>query len=139
MDPSEIDLSPLHRAIQRLDEGMDLLAREPGNTLLRDGVIQRFEFTYELSHKMLRRVLEARAAVPGEIAGLSFQDLIRVAGERGLLRSSWREWSGYRRARTMTSHTYDEARALEVLGIVPEFAREAQDLLRRLEGGHGGS
>jgi hypothetical protein len=31
---------------------------------VRDGVIQRFEFTYDLSTKMLRRALEAAADVP---------------------------------------------------------------------------
>ncbi len=133
MRTSEIDITPLKRALQRLEEGLAEWSAQSGNTLLRDGVIQRFEFTYELSHRMLRRFLESGAANPEEIGRLSFPDLIRVAGERGLLRSSWNEWKEYRQARTNTSHTYDEAKALSVIEVVPKFAAEAQSLVRNLE------
>jgi len=36
---------------------LEELRRHPDSALMRDGVIQRFEFTYELSHKTLRRYL----------------------------------------------------------------------------------
>ena len=133
MDPFEIDITPLKRALQRLEEGLAEWSAQSGNTLLRDGVIQRFEFTYELSHKMLRRFLEAGAAGPGEISRLSFPDLIRVAGERGVLQSSWNEWKEYRQAQTNTSHTYDEAKALSVIEVVPKFAADVRALVRTLE------
>ena len=44
-------------------------------------LIQRFEFTYDLEHKMLRRALEDAAAEPEEIDRLSYPALIRTAGE----------------------------------------------------------
>ena len=112
---------------------MALSARDPENTLLRDGVIQRFEFTYELSHRTLRRFLEAVAADPQAIATLSFQDLIRVGSEQGLLRSSWPTWRTYRQARTDTSHTYDEAKALQVLGVLPAFVAEVHAFVQNLD------
>ncbi len=133
MNAAEIDLAPLNRAIGRLDEGLTLLGGEPENSLLRDGVIQRFEFTYELSHRTLRRFLEATAANPQEIATLSFQDLIRVGNEQGLLQSDWPVWRVYRQARTDTSHTYDEAKAQQVLTIVPPFLDEIRALAESLE------
>jgi len=40
-------------------------------------LIQRFEFTHELSHKMLRRYLKETAASPEEIDRIPFADLIR--------------------------------------------------------------
>ena len=46
---------------------------------LRDAVIQRFEYSYELSWKMMRRVLAAEAASPSAIASWSFRDLFREA------------------------------------------------------------
>ena len=133
METAAIELGPLRNAIARLAEGLDLLAAEPGNALLRDGVIQRFEFTYELSTRTLRRCLEAASANPVEIGSLSFGDLIRVAGERGFLGSSWPQWRAYRQARTDTSHTYDETKAVQVLAIIPGFLEEARNLLTRLE------
>ena len=112
-----------------------MLAKDAENTLLRDGVSQRFEFTSELSHRMLRRFLEAIAANPQDIATLSFQDLIRVGSEQGLVSSSWPVWRTYRQARTDTSHTDDEAKALQVVAILPDFVNEVRALLRNLEAG----
>jgi hypothetical protein len=50
-----INYSPLGKAVQRLKEGLEALAREPENSLYRDAVIQRFEFTYGLCASMLER------------------------------------------------------------------------------------
>ena len=129
----QLDLSSLRNAIGQLASGLETLHAQPENTLLRDGVIQRFEFTYELSHKMLKRYLENAAASPEEIDLMSFPTLIRTGGEQGLLLSGWDKWHTFRQARSITSHTYDQAKALEVLKTVPELLKEAQYLLTRLE------
>ena len=55
-DPATaLDISPLVNAVARLREGLERHRREPQDEQLRDGLIQRFEFTYELSHRMLWR------------------------------------------------------------------------------------
>jgi hypothetical protein len=46
-----LDITPLANAINRLREGLVRHRREPGDKQLRDGLIQRFEFTYELCHR----------------------------------------------------------------------------------------
>ncbi len=48
-----LDLTPLERAIARLREGWIRYQQDITDTQIRDGLIQRFEFTYEISHKML--------------------------------------------------------------------------------------
>jgi nucleotidyltransferase substrate binding protein (TIGR01987 family) len=131
-----LDLTPFSKAITRLEAGLTALSGDPTNTLMRDGVIQRFEFTYELCHKMLKRYIEATSANPQEVDTLDFQGLIRVGSEQGLLRSGWKEWRNLRQARGITSHTYDEAKALQVLAVVPEFLAEAQYLYARLSERH---
>ena len=73
---------------------------------------QRFEFTYELSHRMLKRQLELGAANPLEFDVADFHYLIRSGNEQGLLRSAWPAWRRFRELRAKTSHTYDEAVAL---------------------------
>ena len=60
--------------------------REPADEQVRDGLIQRFEFTDELSHKLPRGYLEEAAASPGEINRMPFADLIPTANAQGLLR-----------------------------------------------------
>ena len=55
MSSIQLDLTPLDNAIARLDEGWTRYQRDVSDIQIRDGLIQRFEFTYEISHKMLRR------------------------------------------------------------------------------------
>ena len=131
---SKLDLSPLERAIQRLDEGWQRYQQDISDAQIRDGLIQRFEFTYEISHKMLKRHLQALAANPTEFDAMSFADLIRSANERGLLLSNWPQWRIYRAMRAKTSHTYDENVALEVVNTIPAFQQEVSYLLGKLKG-----
>jgi nucleotidyltransferase substrate binding protein (TIGR01987 family) len=129
-----LDLTPLSKAVQRLAEGLEEYQSQPTRSLIRDGFVQRFEFTYEISHKMLKRYLESASATPGAFDALPFPDLIRSANEQGLLLGSWPDWKRYREMRGKTSHTYDEAIALEVVAGIPAFLAEAQHLLQQLQG-----
>jgi nucleotidyltransferase substrate binding protein (TIGR01987 family) len=132
MNMDVLDFSSLEKAIAQMDAGLREALAAPGGELLRDGVIQRFEYTYELSWKMLKRYLEATLPNSEEVDGMSFQTLIRTGSEQGLLLSGWENWVRYRKARGSTSHTYDEEKAREVFRIVPEFLQEARYLLDRL-------
>lgn len=128
----EFDLTPLSNAIQRLDEGLKRYLSDISDIQIRDGLIQRFEFTYEISHKILKRFLENISANPAEFDGMSFQDLIRTANEKGLLLGDWQAWRKYRDMRSRTSHTYDEETAILVVNGIPEFLTEAQFLVQTL-------
>ena len=128
-----LDTTSFRNAVQRLGEGLVVPEADPSNDLLRDGVIQRFEYTYELSHKVLRRFLEQTEPAPEEVSLLSFPALIRLGSERGLLLNGWDVWTGYRKARGTTSHTYDSAKAAEVFAQVPSFLEDAKALLVAIE------
>jgi nucleotidyltransferase substrate binding protein (TIGR01987 family) len=121
-----LDVSLMGKAIAQLRAGVETLGASPDNLLYRDGVIQRFEFTYGLYHKVLLRFLEQTSATPEEIAEMSFASLIRTGGERGLLKSGWDSWQVLREARNITSHTYDVAKAEKVMKIIPDFLIEAE-------------
>ncbi|MBU6449748.1 MAG: HI0074 family nucleotidyltransferase substrate-binding subunit, partial [Rhodospirillales bacterium] len=105
-------------------------AHVPEDKLIRDACIQRFEYSYELSHKMLRRYLEA--SEPAEVHQLSFPDLIRLGHERGLLGESWDVWMDFRDARNATSHAYDEDKARKVFAKIPAFAKAARFLAAQI-------
>ena len=129
----ELDLSALRDATRRLQEAMEARQAEPSNELYRDATIQRFEFTYELAHKMLRRYLALASADPQTVEQLLFADLVRTGNRQGLLLGTWDDWRGYRTARAITSHTYDQAKADQVLATIPTFATEALHLLTELQ------
>ena len=134
-EPLALDIQPLKRAIASLEAGLAQYAQSPGDELLRDGCIQRFEFTYELSHRMLKRYLKLISPNPADIEALTFPDLIRAASGRGLLLSDWSRWKDYRTARSITSHVYDERKAREVFAVIPDFVKEARHLHGRLAAG----
>ncbi len=118
------------RRLRGLKEGLEALEREPGNTLYRDAVIQRFEFTYGLCANMLKRYVQrAEAALESE---MTFPALIRTASEYGLLRSGWDVWQEFRKARNLTSHIYNEEVARQVVERIPAFATEAEFLYAKL-------
>lgn len=127
-----LDISPLINAIARLQEGWQRYQQDISDIQIRDGLVQRFEFTYEISHKMLKRYLEQSAASPEQFDQMPFADLIRSANEQGLLQGDWPAWRGYRDMRSKTSHTYDEDIALQVVAGIPAFLAEAQFLAAQL-------
>lgn len=135
MNTEGLNLTPLERAVDRLQEGLSRYEQDTSDTQIRDGLIQRFEFTYEISHKMLKRFLEATSANPAEFDNMSFQDLIRSGSERGLLLGDWSKWRKYREMRSKTSHTYDEGVAREVVEGIPAFLEEVTYLHDKLTGG----
>lgn len=127
-----LDFSPLINAVARLDEGLARYAKDRSDAQIRDGLIQRFEFTYDLAHKFLRRVLQEGAANPEEVDRMTFPALIRTASEQGLLLGDWTDWQAFREMRNITSHSYDEAKALQVAAAIPAFLIEARALVERL-------
>ncbi len=121
-----IDASSLRQALATLEVGLRALDGAPEDQLVRDACIKRFEYSYELSHKMLRRFLQTTE--PGGVEQLSFPSMIRLGFARGLLARSWDMWSRFREARNQTSHTYDEAKAKDVVGLLPLFLAEGSHL-----------
>lgn len=122
----------MERAIERLEEGFERYLKDTHDAQIRDGLIQRFEFTYEAAHKILKRYLEYASPNPSEIDEQTFQDLIRTANEQGLLLRDWSDWRFFRDMRSKTSHTYDETIALRVVADIPDFIEEVIYLRKSL-------
>ena len=128
-----LEVTPLAKAVQRLREGLARHQSEPTDEQLRDGLIHHFEFTYELSHRTLRRYLAETAASPDEFARMPFADLIRAGNAAGLLLAEWAAWRHFRELRSRTSHTYDAVTAEEVVAAIPGFLAEADHLCTERE------
>ncbi|MDP4529189.1 nucleotidyltransferase substrate binding protein [Alkalimonas delamerensis] len=128
-----LDIQPLLNAIERLHEGLQRYQQDIRDIQIRDGLVQRFEFTYEISHKTLKRYLEFSSPSPEQFDQMPFADLIRTANEQGLLQGDWPTWRTYRDMRAKTSHTYDEDIALQVVAGIPDFLAEARFLATQLQ------
>jgi len=125
-----IDISSLRQALATLDEALAARALAPQDKLIRDACIQRFEYSYELGHKMLRRYLEETE--PAGVQALSFPNLIRLGYERGLLAQSWDVWTKFRDARMKKYEAYEDKIADEIALVLPFFAAEAEFLCKQI-------
>jgi len=132
-----LDYSALANAIKELKKSLnyatsDMAEDEELFKQFRNSVIQCFEFTYELSHKMLKRYLKEISPSPENIETATFADIIRTGKGQGLLRSDWAQWKTYRQARNDSSHTYNEAKAADVYAVAADFLEEATYLYHQL-------
>jgi nucleotidyltransferase substrate binding protein (TIGR01987 family) len=120
-------LAPFAKALASLDDAL----AQPKNEYLRDSVIQRFEYTYELAWKSLRRYLMS-AGDAQDIDAMARKDLFREAGRIGLIEDV-EAWFAFHRMRNLTSHTYNAEVAEEVYLAARDFAPAARRLLEELE------
>jgi len=121
IDPVEL----LANALEQLETALPRLDSDP---LLRDGAIQRFEFTFELGWKALRRVLlDAHGVVAN-----SPKAALREGLANGLLADE-DGWLAMLEDRNLTSHTYREPLAIEVASRLPLHASRLRELLSMLK------
>lgn len=126
-----LDFTPLSKAVLTLSSALQETSLRPDDLLARDGCIQRFEYTYDLCVKFLRRQLEEMADSPGDIDALGYKDMLRLGVERGLVNDAV-PWFGFRELRNSTSHAYDPDKAAHVFNGIPAFLTQAQALAAQL-------
>lgn len=112
-------------ALKRLQEGTEKAASPAGLTELEEeGLIQRFEYTYELAWKTLQDLLKAQ----GYTGTLGPAPVLEQALKDGYY-SDRAVWASMKEARNLSSHTYDEAVIQQILlQIRTEFMRAFTDL-----------
>ena len=134
-----LDLSSLRRAVEFLKRTLEVaddkdfmagLSDNPKDAI-RAGVIQNFEFTYELCWKFMRRWLEVNLG-SSYVEGVSRRQLFRLSAENKLI-DDVDLWMEYHDARNEISHTYDVNTAEDVFGTAREFFAEAEKFLKAIE------
>lgn len=129
---TQIILTSLENAYSSFKIAFEAHQKKPKDLLLRDATIQRFEYTYELAVKLLKRQLDQLSHNPSEIDKMGYRDQIRVAAQKGLI-SNPEIWFIFREMRNRTSHTYDESQANKIAEIFPDFATIIFELLVKLQ------
>ena len=132
MTTGKLDFTSLRNALARLKEGDARYESDVSDIQIWDGLIQRYEFTYEISHKMLKRHLEMTSANPEAFDALPFADLIRTGNEQSLLKSDWTAWKVFREMRALANNALEDQAALEIVKVIPIFIEEIQFFIRQL-------
>ena len=137
MEKNVLDLSSLQRALrsfinarkiyQLRVETVDNEERE----LLRAGVIQNFEFTYELCWKFMKRWIEMNIN-PESVDGVTRRELFRQASENKLI-VDVDLWMDFHQARNSASHIYNNEVAEATLATALESIPHIEDFVIRLE------
>jgi len=133
-----LDLNSLKDAVKSLEEIVSVVEDKKQFSALtkkqqkglKAGVIQNFEFTYELCWKFMKRWLEINYNPSVDMVAKN--ELFRLAAEH-LLITDVTKWFNYHKARNRTSHIYNEDIAEEVFKVSCEFLPEAEELLKVLE------
>lgn len=136
-ESEKISLTPFREALVSLN----LALQEPTadlNAVRRqmfcDSIIQRFEYTFELAWKTMKRLMEREKQESLDDVGR--RDLFRRAFELGWIDSP-EPWFKYQEARNQTSHAYDRKIAKKVFDVIAAFAKDAEELSNRLEKRYG--
>lgn len=104
------------------------IAQDDLNELEKQGLIQCFEYTYELAWNTLKDFYESQAVT--DIQGS--KDTIRLAFKRGLVENG-EVWMNMIKSRTLTSHTYNEDLADEIVSaILNNYYQEFVKLQKKL-------
>lgn len=98
------------KALQQLDDAMILMQQRELSRLEKQGVIQAFEFCYELGWNTLKDFLVWQG-IEGVIGS---RDTIREAFSKGLI-ADGQAWMNMLLDRNRTSHTYNEETAEAIL------------------------
>lgn len=96
--------------------------------IYRDALIQRFEYTFELTWKLLKHFFKFVDLEVDSIELESKKGLFRVAAKIGLI-SDVERWFVHLLDRNLTSHTYDEDYANEIFINIPNFIHDSNELL----------
>lgn len=129
-----LDLSALGKAVHFLDEAIQYSKNLPENisaAIVRDSIIQRFEYTYELGWKLLQRWIKLNVSVE-EADPRTKKDLFRLAAKKRMITDS-KLWFEFSEARNQVAHTYNEKNAQYVYEVALKFLPAVKNLLKELE------
>ena len=117
------DLSSLQLAVKSLKEAL----KQDYNEFIRDAAIQRFEYTFELAWKAMKRTLKEEGSEVG-----SPKQVFRSAFEAKLI-DNLELWFSLLKERNLTVHTYNVETAKEVYNSAKKFPEIVDQLINNLK------
>jgi nucleotidyltransferase substrate binding protein (TIGR01987 family) len=117
-----VNIEPLLKAFKKFEAFRQNTATEQEKA----GVIQAFEYCFELVWKTMKKLLEQRG-----LSTNSPRETFRVAALEGFIRDP-EMWFVFLLMRNLTSHTYNEHESDKVLAVVGDFSNEVHYFLCRI-------
>lgn len=119
----DLDITSLLKATDKFNEILNI----PVDEIVRDAAIQRFEFTFELVWKSLRKILLKRG-----IEANSPKTVFRLAAKDAII-DNVDVWFTFVEFRNQTTHVYNELIANEIYQNLPMFAKLTNNLIAKLK------
>jgi nucleotidyltransferase substrate binding protein (TIGR01987 family) len=120
---NDIDIEPLLKAAASFFEALG----DVKSDLTRDGAIQRFEYTFELCWKTMKRILRSKGSQVNHP-----KDVFREAAQERMIKDP-SPWFEFLECRNKTTHIYNQKVAQEVFSHMKGFSEHAKEFLEHLE------
>ena len=130
---NELDLTNIKNAISTLEEAINYYntdVEQPIKNMYADSCIQRFEYTYELSWKIMKKYLKLFFNKTEQ--ELTIKNIFRYMQGYGLIKD-WTKWVEYNDARNNTAHEYNFNKAQFVLTVLKTFLDDVKNFIICLE------
>lgn len=105
-------------------ESLRIAVFEPKNEFVRDSVIQRFEYTFELAWKTSKKILGSQS--------VGTKIVIREMAQQGFIEDP-EKWFEFLDGRNKSVHSYNEEIAEEIYQLAKNSLPEFERLLSQLE------
>ncbi|MBL4682307.1 MAG: nucleotidyltransferase substrate binding protein [Pseudomonadales bacterium] len=106
-------LDNFKRSLKQLTLAFEWMDQRELNELEKQGVIQAFEYNYELAWNVIKDFYQYQGVT--NIQGS--RDAFRLAFERGLI-TEGEVWMDMIKKRQLTSHTYNESVVIEIMDAI---------------------
>ncbi len=130
---NKLDLTNIKNAVATLEEAINYYntdVEQPIKNMYADSCIQRFEYTYELSWKIMKKYLKLFFNKTEQ--ELTIKNIFRYSQGYGLIQD-WTKWVEYNDARNNTSHEYNLNKAQFVLTVLQTFLEDVKSFIICLE------
>lgn len=119
----DINIETLRKAYSRLEKFIEHDKTEQEQA----GIVQAFEYCYELSWKIMRKILYNEGLevnTPKQV----FRESVRS----GIIKDI-KSWIEFANKRNLTVHTYNELVLKDVMKAIPNFKKEVSLLIKEIE------
>jgi nucleotidyltransferase substrate binding protein (TIGR01987 family) len=119
----KISIEPLLKTKAQLDKAITQAKTDLEIT----GAIKCFEYSYEISWKIMKKILEAMG-----ITDINNPRAVFAAAYKNKLIDDLAAWNSYISKRNLTSHTYDQELAHDVFNSLKGFSQHLETFIQNI-------